>query len=155
MKKGLVLLAALLLSGPAMAAKGASVDVAGNVGFSEQRAKVMADLADGETYSEISSENREKVVSALGRMQRMLDTHESPATLHPDQRAALMNEQELVNNILTKAGEQSRLVCRRERPVGTRLPTTVCRTVAEQRRQQEDARQSHEAAARMRLDTGR
>lgn len=153
MRKGLILLAALLFAGPAMANQGASIDVAGKAGFAEQREQVLADLADGETYAEINPEDREQVVAALGRMQKLLGDSASPAALHPDQRTELLNEQERVNNILTQAGKDSRMVCNRERPVGTRLPTTVCRTVAERRRLQDASRQSHDAAARNRLNT--
>ena len=153
MRKGLILLAALLLAGPAMADKGTSVDVAGKVSFAEQREQVLVDLADGETYAEITPEDREKVVAGLGRMERLLGTHASASALHPDQRATLMNEQEQVNNILTQASKDSRLVCTREIPVGTRMPTTVCRSVAERRRLREDSRTRMEAAGRSRQNT--
>jgi len=153
MRKGLILLAALLLAGPAAAAKGERVDVAGKASFAEQREQVLVDLADGETYAEIAPEDRERVFVGLGRMQRLLGAHESASALHPDQRTTLLNEQEQVNNILSQASKDSRMVCNRERPVGTRLPTTVCRTVAERRRLQDASRQSHDAAARSRLNT--
>ena len=153
MKKTLVLLAALLLAGPAVAQKGTALDVTGTRPFSEQRAQVMADLDDGETYAEIGLEDREKVVSALGRMGRILGTHESPQALHPDQRVELVNEQETINNILTRAHADSRMVCRREIPVGTRMPTNVCRTVAERRRLRDNSRNQFEAAGRGRNNT--
>ena len=153
MKKGLILLAALLVAGPAFAADRATVDVADAATFSEQRAEILADLADGETYAEITLEDREKVVSTLSRMQRMLGSHESAQALHPDERVALMNEQETINNILSQAHRDSRMVCTRERPVGTRMPTNVCRTVAERRRLREDSRRNLDGAGRARNNT--
>lgn len=150
MKKGLILLAALLFAGPAFADDRATVDVAGAATFSEQRTEILADLADGETYAEITLEDREKVVSTLSRMQRMLGSHESAQALHPDVRVALMNEQETINNILGQAHRDSRMVCTRERPVGTRMPTNVCRTVAERRRLREDSRRNLDGAGRSR-----
>ncbi|MGY1529584.1 hypothetical protein [Luteimonas sp. A649] len=147
-------MAALLFAGPALASKGASIDIAGKASFAEQREQVMADLADGETYAELAPEDREKVVAGLGRMQRLLGTHASASELHPNDRATLMNEQEQVNNILTQASKDSRLVCNRETPVGTRMPTTVCRTVAERRRLQDDSRRNLEAAGRSRAKLG-
>lgn len=154
MSKGLILLAALLVAGPAVAAKGGVVDVEGRASFAEQREQVMADLADGETYAEIALEDRERVVFSLGEMERLLGTHASPGALHPDDRATLMNEQEKVNNILTQASRDSRLVCNRETTVGTRMPTTVCRTVAERRRLQDDSRRSLETPGRSRAKFG-
>lgn len=156
MKKGLVLLAALLIAGPAMAAKGSTVDVTGPVTFSEQRNQVMLDLADGETYAEISPEDRAKVVSSLDRMERLLDAGETPQAIqamHPNDRVDLINEQEVINTILTRAQADSRMVCRREIPVGTRMPTNVCRTVAESRRLRENSRQQFEHAGRGRANT--
>jgi len=150
MKKGLILLAALLFAGNAVANERATVDVNSAVSFSEQRSQVLADLADGETYAEISPEDREKVVSALGNIEKMLGSHASTQALHPDTRVALVNEQETINNILTRAHRDSRMVCSREIPVGTRMPTNVCRTVAERRRLRDDSRQRLEGAGRSR-----
>lgn len=154
MNKGLMLLAALLFAGPALADDRTSLDVAGAGTFSEQRAEVLADLADGETYAELSTQDREKVISTLSRMERMLGDHESAQALHPDDRVALINEQETVNNILTQAHRDSRMVCTRERPVGTRMPTNVCRTVAERRRLRENSRRDLEGAGRSRAKLG-
>lgn len=151
MKKGMAFVVLLLAAGVA-SASGAGLDMGGKVGFDEQRTQLMADLADGETYAEISAEDRDKVVSALGRMQRMLGDR-TPAALHPDDRAALMNEQELINNLLSQARKDSRLVCTRETPVGTRMPTTVCRTVAERRRLRDNSRGQFEQAGRGRANT--
>jgi hypothetical protein len=55
-----------------------------------------------------------------------------------DQLAVVFNDQALINAILTQAGEDSRLVCTRERPVGSRRPITHCVTVAEKRRHREE-----------------
>ena len=153
MKKGLILLVALLFAGTAVANERSTLDVTGKADFSAQRAQVLADLADGETYAEITPEDREKVVATLGRMQRILGTNESAQGLHPDSRVELMNEQETINNILTQAHRDSRMVCTRETPVGTRMPTNVCRTVAERRRLRDDSRRNLEGAGRSRNNT--
>ncbi|NLA66855.1 MAG: hypothetical protein GX856_01165 [Gammaproteobacteria bacterium] len=150
MKKGLVLVALMLFASAATARS--SVDVTGNASFAEQQKKVLTDLADGETYAEITPENRSRVVEALGRMERLLGGREANA-LHPDDRAKLINEQEVVNTILTRARSDSRLICSRETPIGSRMATTVCRSVAERRRQQDDSRQRMEAAGRGRANT--
>lgn len=150
MKKVLFFGALLAFAGVATA--GNALDIAGRASFAEQRDQVMADLADGETYAEISAEDRAEVVASLGRMERMIGDS-APASLHPDARVALMNEQEKVNTILTQAGQDSRMICNRETTVGTRMPTTVCRTVAERRRLRDNSRQQFEAAGRGRANT--
>lgn len=108
-------------------AKAARVDVSNGVSFAEQREKILVELADGESYAEIAQEDPAMVLAALGRMEQLLDAGGSAATVAtvtPQQRLELLNDQALVNNVLTQAGEDSRMVCRREAPVGTRLART-------------------------------
>lgn len=100
--------------------------------YAEQRQRIMSDLQGGEVYSEISAENRGRVVDALGRIDRLLgdDGH----TNLPDKdKIAVFNDQDLVNTLLTQAREDSRLICRRERPVGSNRPQNICITVAARR----------------------
>lgn len=108
--------------------------------FDNQRLQILSDLAGGEKYREISAQDAEKVKGALGRMAQQLDSVGGVVSgLSADQLAVVFNDQELVNAILTQAGEDSRLVCTRERAVGSRRPTTHCMTVAEKRRHRDEA----------------
>ncbi|HEX7803244.1 MAG TPA: hypothetical protein VF471_10880 [Pseudoxanthomonas sp.] len=128
-----------LAGGPAFAATTrASVDVAGGA-FAEQRKAIEADLADGETYSEISTEDRATVNQALDRIAGLFQTYGSVERLSWADRTQMFNDQEQINNILTKAGEDSRLVCRREKKVGSHRVTSQCSTVANRRRAMEDS----------------
>lgn len=107
--------------------------------FDGQRQQILSDLNGGEKYSEISAQDAEKVKGALGRMAQQLARVDGVISgLSPDQLAVVFNDQELINAILTQAGEDSRLVCTRERPVGSRRPITHCMTVAEKRRHREE-----------------
>jgi len=107
--------------------------------FDTQRRQILSDLDGGEKYSEISKQDAEKVRSALGRMATQLASADGTVSgLSADQLAVVFNDQELINAILTQAGEDSRLVCTRERPVGSRRPITHCMTVAEKRRHREE-----------------
>ena len=54
-------------------------------------------------------------------------------------RLEVFNEQELVNTLLTEAREDSRQVCTREKKVGSHRTTTMCKTVAERRRDMEQS----------------
>lgn len=101
--------------------------------FSEQRASIDADFADGETYAEIGRQQRAEVSAALDRIDSHLGRAESVDALDETTRAKVFNDQELVNTLLTQARSDSRLICNREKKVGTNRPTTVCLTVAQRR----------------------
>ncbi|MEL5920715.1 hypothetical protein AAGG60_21830, partial [Stenotrophomonas maltophilia] len=51
------------------------------------------------------------------------------------------NDQQVVNTGLTQAREDSRLICQREKPIGSNRTTTQCRTVAERARPKQRANQ--------------
>lgn len=137
-------LVVLLMPGVALANKGKQqVDVSRGT-FAEQRQKVDADLADGETYSEISAAKRVEVVAALDRIETLLGGRPVSA-LSEAEKVDLMNDQSLINTHLTQAAEDSRLVCRREAVVGSRLQRSQCLTVAERRRQREQSKDALDA----------
>lgn len=134
------LLALAMLAGPASAA--APKSEAGKTGvaleagpsFADQREAIEKALADGKTYSEISATDREEVRSALSRMAMHLDGGRSVQDLPEATKAIVFNDQERINQILTQASEDSRVVCTRQTKVGTHRPVTQCLTVAERRR---------------------
>ncbi|MFW3174518.1 hypothetical protein EX530_07485 [Xanthomonas phaseoli] len=103
--------------------------------FQPQAAQVRIDLADGEKYSEISQDERAKVGAALDRIEAVFQTQPDLQALQPAQLAAVRNDQELVTRILTRAREDSRLICRRERATGSQMSTKQCMTAAQRRRQ--------------------
>ena len=102
--------------------------------FAEQRHVIEKKLADGKTYSEISVADRSKVREALTRISSEIEQAGDVKSLSPAQQARVFNDQEVVNTILTKASEDSRLVCERVEKIGTHRKTTSCMTVAERRR---------------------
>lgn len=93
-----------------------------------------------EDYAEITSADRGTVLDLLNRMEEQLAGGGVDA-LNDDQKVRLFNLQDEANMILVGAAEDSRLVCRREKKVGTRFTTTHCATVAERRRVREDTQQ--------------
>jgi len=105
--------------------------------YAEQRQRIMSDLQGGEVYSEISAENRGRVVDALGRIDALLGNGEH-GNLPEKDKIAVFNDQDLVNTLLTQAREDSRLICRRERPVGSNRPQNICITVAARREAREN-----------------
>ncbi|MCD0247786.1 hypothetical protein [Xanthomonas melonis] len=128
------LLLMLFLALQAFAANKTIVDLKAKRPFAEQAEQVRRDLSSGDTYAEIGPEDRAKVLAALERMQATLQASPDPAQLTPESNIAVFNDQELVNALLTKAGEDSRMVCQRVRAVGSHLSTTQCMTAAERRR---------------------
>jgi hypothetical protein len=55
-------------------------------------------------------------------------------------KVQVFNDQELVNNPLTEAAEDSRMVCTRERAVGSHMATKVCKTVGQRRLEREQSK---------------
>lgn len=110
--------------------------------FFEQKKKIEEALADGETYSEIKARDREQVSTALQRIATALTSAGTVEALDDKEKADVFNDQELVNNILTQAGEDSRLVCRREKRVGSHRVTTQCTTVGQRRREAEESQKA-------------
>ena len=138
MYRGVLLSALLLLAGSATASDtGTRVDV--DNGFQAQRDTILKELGDGETYSEIETADREQVKAALSRISAALDRSGGVAQLDEQQKVEVFNDQELVNNILTKAGENSRLVCKRVKKTGSHMSSNQCMTVAARNRAMEHA----------------
>lgn len=130
----------LALSGAAVASsEPALVEPTSEAAFSAQRATIEKRLADGKTYAEIAPGDRQRVQQALERMGGELEGMASTEQMQTEARTRLFNDQELVNNILTQAAADSRLVCEHHTPTGSRMRVTTCETVAErERRMQND-----------------
>ena len=126
-----------------------AVDV--TLSFEDQKRAIEADLADGETYSEIAANDRETVTGALQRISSALAKAGGAAGLSETDKAAVINDQELVNTILTRSGDDSRLVCVREKKVGSNRTTTQCSTVGQRRRVAEETRQALQDGQRVLL----
>src|SRR3546814_12843539 len=58
-----------------------------------------------------------------------------------DLKVAVFTDQELINNILTEAGENSRLVCKRVKRTGSHMSSNQCMTVAARDRAREHAQE--------------
>ena len=89
-------------------------------------------------YSELTPEDRRTVLDLIGRMERQIGEGGVEA-LNEDRKVRLFNWQAAANTILVGAAEDSRLVCRREQKIGTRMMTTQCATVAQRRRMRDAA----------------
>lgn len=124
----------------ALPAGASEIDVQTGEPLQVQRAAIEQELATGDRYAEIEPDQLERTRVLLQRMETILGVDGHADSLSPDRRTELFNLQEEVNTILTAAAEDSRLVCRRERPIGSNRPVNVCHTVAERRAMREDGK---------------
>jgi len=105
-----------------------------SAGFEAQSLVIRRDLEQGKLYSELDARQRNEVLAALDRIHTALEAKGNIAAMSEDAKLRVFNDQELVNAMLTKGREDSRLLCSRETPVGSHRPVTSCETVAERRR---------------------
>ncbi|HAI48050.1 hypothetical protein D3C87_305410 [compost metagenome] len=140
MRRYTVFVLALLVAGTAQAKRGEDVvKMTESEPVAAQVDRVKAAL-NSESYSEISQDDKGRVQQALGRIQQKMEGHTLSSELSPEDRTAVFNDQELVNTVMTKAKEDSRLVCRRERSTGSNMQQSVCTTVAQRRRATDNGR---------------
>ncbi|WP_299006818.1 hypothetical protein [uncultured Caulobacter sp.] len=99
--------------------------------------KIEAELNDGKTYAELGAEERSRVRETLGRLRLASERYPDGAPMPESARTQVINDQEIVNTVLTQAREDSRLICRREKAIGSNMPQTQCMTVAERARRKE------------------
>jgi hypothetical protein len=136
----------LLFSGAALAARSQAAPsaTADPAGFAGQRAAVEAEMVAGGRFAEITDEARTQVGEAFDRMQAVLAGKASLDELRQGDRVALINDQELINALLTRAKTDSRMVCKREKRVGSHRLTSTCRSAAEWKRASEKSREDLE-----------
>ena len=109
--------------------------------FASQRAEIEKSI-QGDKYSELTRTQREEVMAALDRMETILASADSVKNLEEGKQIELYNDQELINNLLTQAREDSRMICRQRIRTGSHRANTECRTVAEIRRDRESTQQA-------------
>ena len=117
-------------------------------GFQAQSTVIRRDLNQGKIYSELDQRQRDEVFAALDRIQAVLEAKGNIAALSEDAKLRVFNDQELVNAMLTKRREDSRLLCSRETPVGSHRPVTSCETIAERRRNRDRSQDTMRALQR-------
>lgn len=140
MRRVTVLALALVLVGAAQAKpKAEAVKMTADEPVAAQIARVDAALRSDE-YREISMEEKSRVQQALGRIRLKMEGRELVTELSPKDQTLVFNDQEVVNTVLTRAREDSRMVCRRERTTGSNMQQSVCLTVAQRRKAEANGR---------------
>lgn len=138
-------LAALLLAATAQAGDGQLSDPqilintnAQEIVAQQQEIRAEADAGRGR-YEDMDPATMQELRGHQDLVLGLLEGQERSTDLPEDSQMELFNSLEAISGILNKA-EDERMICRRERTVGSRMATRVCRTVAQRRAEQQDAR---------------
>lgn len=101
----------------------------------ELRQKVLAGKG---AYKDIDAEARLDLLDKQETVMRLLEGRKSTSELSPPDQVTLVNTLGMIAAIVEKA-EDERMVCRREKMMGSNRPETICKTVAQLRREREEA----------------
>lgn len=122
-------------------AKGKPVVVADNkANFDAVAAAIRQAMQPGGRFALVPSKGKAKVNAGLVDMAALFNQYGSVDKMDPAARSRLLDDQNTINAELAR-NDANRRVCWQETPVGTHFPHTVCRTVAQMRRDQENANQ--------------
>ncbi len=95
--------------------------------FNLESARIREQMKPGGVYEHIRPADKARVEARMGEMEKLLSAHSTQADLRPEDKVALLNEQEEVNGIL-RHNDNNRLICEHVAPVGSHIPVTTCRT---------------------------
>src|SRR5690348_6249351 len=121
--------------GGAWAADTPTVKADNKAAFESVAAAVREQLKPGGRWEYASNLEKEQVNRRLDDMQALFDRFDAVGQMDDPAKVRLFNDQEAVNEILTKRDDQH-LVCTQEMSTGSHIPKRVCRTYAEIRREQ-------------------
>jgi len=96
------------------------------------------EMGPGGRYEFIRSDSKAQVEADLAAMQALLKKSGSVATMSKQDQVDLFNHQEHLNGILVH-NDGNRLICEHKPPMGSNIPVTMCKTVAEIEKQRRDA----------------
>jgi hypothetical protein len=141
-------LACIFFAGVGLASnKGLRLDVTKPDLF-KQIELISSAVKDSKEFSEISEGDKNIVLETLMQVKSEVSV---AAKFDP---ANLTDEQEKVNAILDRAEADSRLICVREKPLGSHMPIKICTTVAARKRNAEKADNSLRANQENKIDQG-
>jgi hypothetical protein len=137
---GAALTTALALPGVVGADEaGATIKADNKAAFESVAAAVRQELQRGGRWEYTSKLEKEQVNQRLDDMQALFEQFGAVDKMDQNTKARLFNDQEAVNEILTKRDDQH-LVCENIEPIGSHIPQRVCRTYGDIRHEQDNAR---------------
>jgi hypothetical protein len=110
--------------------------------FVTMKLQISKDFEQNRRYREITADNQEIIKKTLARMDERWQKADEFTQLSQADRLEMVNNEQLVDTILRRAAIDSRTVCQREEPIGSHFPKNSCKTVAQQKREQERAQES-------------
>lgn len=113
------------------------VQVDTRAGFEAAAAEVRKQMVPGGRFEFVTREEFAKVNTSLDAIGALFNKYGTVANMDQVVKVALFNDQEVVNSILTRR-DDSRLICKPRRAMGTRIPTTDCRTYGDIQRERAD-----------------
>lgn len=131
--------AAFMWAGLVRAADTGTVKADNKAAFEAVAAAVRQQLEPGGRWQYTSKLEKEQVNQHLDDMQALFDRLGTVAQMGDAAKARLFNDQEAVNEILTKRDDQH-MICTEETPTGSHIPKRICRTYGAIRREQDNAR---------------
>lgn len=105
--------------------------------FAASRRLIETAVAESAQYRDMQEQDRRDLAKALDRMEATLGRIRSVEELDKPARTQLYNDQELINNVLTQVRDDSRMICKREKKVGSHRVTNICITAGERRRRRQ------------------
>lgn len=138
----LVLCIALAWTGSAAAGNDSPV---GLQAILEQQRSLAADLDAGKTR-DLKAPQVEEIRKAQRELFKVTEGKTDLDALRPDEKVVVMNEVERIKAIMagTRAADEDKKICRRERTVGSQLVQTICTTKAEMEKRREMNREQME-----------
>jgi hypothetical protein len=96
-------------------------------------------IARSGRYASLSAETRTSILSKQATLFKLLEGKQTADDLSEHQRLEVFNTLEWIEAAIN--GEQGeRMICRREKTIGSTRVTRVCRTAADEERMKEEAR---------------
>ncbi len=109
-----------------------------------QQQQIRADVVAGKgRYANIPNQKRSELMAKQDELIVLLEGKQSSAELSQDQYAAAFNRLEWIEATVNNA-EDERMICTREKTLGSNRTTRVCRSAAQMEEQRELARQQME-----------
>lgn len=108
--------------------------------FATQQVKILQLINTDVDYSEISASDRVVVNQSLSSIANALNDGKTFATVQGEIQQQILTTQKAINDALLQAKKDSRMVCKREMVLGSKLDKKVCRTVASMKRENEQIR---------------
>jgi len=115
--------------------------------FAQVIEEVHQEMGAGGRYEFIKPDAKAQVDADLSSMDAMIKKAGSIGAMNEKDKIALFNHQEHLNGILTHS-DGNRLVCERRPPVGSNIPVTMCKTVAEIEKMRRDSQKTMQDADR-------